>query len=1064
MPKDNSIKSVIVIGSGPIIIGQGAEFDYAGTQACSALKEEGVKVILVNSNPATIMTDENIADKVYIQPLDVESLEYIIEKEKPDGLLATLGGQTGLNLAMELDEKGILKKHSVRLLGTSIKSIEQAEDRESFRSLMKKICEPIPKSKIVSSIEDGLKFADRIGYPLIVRPAYTLGGSGGGIAEDMDELKEILYTGLLNSRINQVLLEQSVAGWKEIEYEVMRDSNDTCIVICNMENIDPVGVHTGDSMVVAPSQTLSDKEYHLLRNASLKIVRALKIEGGCNVQLALNPDSMDYIVIEVNPRVSRSSALASKAAGYPIAKIAAKIALGMHLHEIPNYVTKKTMASFEPSLDYIVTKIPKWPFDKFNYANKELGTQMKATGEVMAIDRNFESSFLKAVASLENEDSGLTKEHLEKTDLAELEKLLHVCDTQRIFVIIEALRKGMDVDSIYGITKIDKWFLYKFKNLIDIEIELSTCDLNLDLLKKAIKYGFTNEEISKLSNTGLDRINAMKHAHDIYPVYKMVDTCSGEFESSTPYYYSSYEEEDENVKGQKEKIIVIGSGPIRIGQGIEFDYCCVHAADSIRKNGYESIMINNNPETVSTDFDSADKLYFEPLFLDDVYNVIKAEEPKGVIVQFGGQTSINLAPKLHKMGVQILGTPVESIDMAEDRKKFEYLLGELEIPQPDGIAVTSRQESIEASEKLGFPILIRPSYVIGGRSMEVIYEAEGLYKYIDSIDFENLEHPILMDEYIRGTEAEVDAISDGVGVFIPGIMEHIEKTGVHSGDSISSYPPQTLSDQVQKTMTKYTEKIAKALKVKGLINIQFVVKDEKVYIIEVNPRASRTVPILSKVTKVPMVDIAMKVILGKKLDEIGCGYGLMKENGLVAVKSPVFSFAKLKDVDVALTPEMKSTGEVLGVDSQYPKALLKAFRASGYEFFKNGSVYVSLNERDIKESVPAINKLKKLGFRVIAGNKTTKGLIDNKTVVGTIDKDHMDLINKKIKDGEIKMVINTPTKGKDPNRTGFKIRSICSSYNVPCFTSIDTANAYITALEANMKGGIDTYDTIGEYI
>ncbi|NLM13888.1 MAG: carbamoyl-phosphate synthase (glutamine-hydrolyzing) large subunit [Epulopiscium sp.] len=819
MPKNTNLKKVMVIGSGPIIIGQAAEFDYAGTQACKALKEENIEVVLVNSNPATIMTDDHMADKVYIQPLNQEALTYIIEKERPDGLLPTLGGQTGLNLAVELKEAGVLDQYNVKLLGTSLEAIQNAEDREKFKELMHSIGEPIPKSNIVSSMEEGLEFAEKIGFPIIVRPAYTLGGTGGGIANNMEELKKILHSGLMHSRIHQVLLEQSVAGWKEIEYEVMRDGNDTCIIICNMENVDPVGIHTGDSIVVAPCQTLRNEEVHMLRSSAIKIIRALKIEGGCNVQFALNPESMEYVVIEVNPRVSRSSALASKAAGYPIAKIAAKIAIGMYLHEIPNYVTGKTKASFEPTIDYVVTKIPKWPFDKFGYADHTLGTQMKATGEVMAIDRTFESSFLKAVISLEGKDTGLRREDLSKKTDEEIEKMLYICDDQRIFVIAEALRRGITIQSINRITKIDSWFLHKINHIIEIEQRLQNEPFTVELLKEAEEMGFTDVEIQALSNQPISTLDTLRRAHNIYPVYKMVDTCAGEFESQTPYYYSTYEQEDENIISKKEKIIVIGSGPIRIGQGIEFDYCSVHAVWAIEKAGYQSIIINNNPETVSTDFDTAGKLYFEPLYIEDVYNVIRKEMPKGVIVQFGGQTAINLAPKLLKRGVQILGTSVDSIDVAEDRKLFEQLLKELNIPQPKGCAVTHMDEAVKVAEEIGYPVLVRPSYVIGGRAMQVVYSEAELREYVKEATSLSTEHPILIDQYIEGKEVEVDAISDKEDILIPGIMEHIERTGIHSGDSICVYPPQTLSQKVIDTLVLYTQKIAKALQVIGLMNI-----------------------------------------------------------------------------------------------------------------------------------------------------------------------------------------------------------------------------------------------------
>lgn len=1063
MPKNKLLNKVMVIGSGPIIIGQAAEFDYAGTQACKALKEENIEVILVNSNPATIMTDDNIADKVYIQPLTLEALEYIIARERPDGLLATLGGQTGLNLAVELDEAGILEKYNVRLLGTSLEAIKKAEDRESFKTLMQKINEPIPESAIICNLEDGIAFTNKIGFPVIVRPAYTLGGTGGGIAHNMDQLKEIIHSGLLHSRINQVLIEQSVEGWKEIEYEVMRDSNDTCIIICNMENLDPVGIHTGDSIVVAPSQTLRDEEYQMLRSSSIKIIKSLKIEGGCNVQFALNPKSLEYIVIEVNPRVSRSSALASKAAGYPIAKIAAKIAIGLHLHEIPNYVTHKTKASFEPALDYVVTKIPKWPFEKFPYASRKLGTQMKATGEVMAIDRTFESSFLKALVSLEGKETSLRKEIFENLSELEILEKLKFVDDQRIFVLASALRKNISVDKINEITKIDKWFLNKIKNIINIENKLKTEELTAELLHKAEKMGFSDIEIQNLSGESLEILDTIRRAHSMYPVYKMVDTCAAEFESSTPYYYSTYETEQENIISDNEKIIVIGSGPIRIGQGIEFDYCSVHAAWAIQDKGFESIIINNNPETVSTDFDIADKLYFEPLYIEDVYNIIRKEVPKGVIVQFGGQTAINLAPKLVKRGVQVLGTSVESINVAEDRKRFEMLLRHLGIKQPKGRAVTNLGEALTAAEEIGYPVLVRPSYVIGGRAMEIVYNDEDLSTYIKEAASISPDHPILIDQYILGKEFEIDVISDRNDILIPGIMEHIERTGVHSGDSFCVYPHQNISDKVVEKVINYSKKIAKALQIVGLMNIQFVTKDDEVYVIEVNPRASRTVPIMSKVTKIPMMKIAINVILGEKLKNQGFGTGLAPSSHLVAVKAPVFSFQKLNDVDVALGPEMKSTGEVLGIDTNYKNALVKAFMGTGISFINKGNVLVSLSENDLQEGIELVKNLNQLGFNVLATLKNYNFFTQKGLTVELIDKKNTELIQDKMKNNEINMVINTPTQGKNPEKHGFKIRSLAQQYRIPCFTSIDTANAYLLVLDTLTKNEKITYEPINFY-
>jgi carbamoyl-phosphate synthase large subunit len=1057
MPKLEHIKKVLLIGSGPIVIGQGAEFDYAGTQACKALKEENIEVVLVNSNPATIMTDEDMADRVYIQPLTLEAVSAIIASERPDGILATLGGQTGLNLAMELHDAGVLEKYDVQLLGTSLEAIKKAEDREAFRQMMMDIKEPIPKSAIVTTVVDGCAFAAEAGYPVIVRPAYTLGGTGGGIAHDQPMLEEILHKGLQFSRIGQALIEQSVAGWKEIEYEVIRDANDTCIIICNMENIDPVGIHTGDSMVVAPSQTLTDNEYHMLRSSALKIIKALKIEGGCNVQYALDPKSNDYIVIEVNPRVSRSSALASKAAGYPIAKVAAKIAIGLHLHEMENSVTKRTKAAFEPVLDYVVVKIPKWPFDKFAYADRTLSTQMKATGEVMAIDRSFESAFLKAVISLEGNDVSMRKNAMALWSDQQVEDALLRVDDQRIFVIFEALRRGTTVEYIAGLTQMDPWFLNKFLNIVAMEKKLMTQPLDKALLQLAEGLGFTDREIENLSGQSHLVVDAIRRAHGIFPVYKMVDTCAGEFESSTPYYYSTYDQEDENVISKQEKIIVIGSGPIRIGQGIEFDYCSVHAVWAIQDAGYESILINNNPETVSTDFDTADKLYFEPLFVEDVYNVIRKEMPKGVIVQFGGQTSINLAGKLMERGVQILGTSVESMDAAEDRKRFDRLLMELDIPRPKGLGVTNLEEAMDAAQRIGFPVLVRPSYVIGGRAMEVIHHMEGLETYIRQADVVSPEHPILIDQYIAGVEMEVDAISDGVEVLIPGIMEHVERTGVHSGDSISVYPPRRCSPAAAEKLVEYTKRIAKALDVVGVLNIQFVVQGNDVFIIEVNPRASRTVPILSKVTGVPMISLAIRVILGEKLKDLPWGVGLLKSQPFYAVKAPVFSFQKLLDVDSALTPEMKSTGEVLGLDAVYELALAKAFLAAGTSLNLEGKVLFSLHPNDLEEGLVLARTFAETGHILQATEGTWSYFHRNGLTVELVKKEDWTALEGSLKSKTVALVVNTPTQGKDPRRFGFKLRSFCQSLNTPCFTCLDTVSAYLLAVEAYKSDQPITY-------
>ena len=1064
MPKDLTIKKVIVIGSGPIVIGQAAEFDYAGTQACKSLREEGIKVVLLNSNPATIMTDDDVADRVYIQPLNIEALEYIIERERPDGILAAIGGQTGLNLVTDAYKKGILSKYNVRILGTSIDAIQKAEDRESFKNLMLEIGEPVAKSKILEDIEGAVKFASEIGYPVVIRPAFTLAGTGGGIAYNEEELRQIMYNGLNASPIGQVLAEESVAGWKEIEYEVMRDSNDTAITVCNMENMDPVGIHTGDSIVVAPSQTLTDKDYQKLRTASLKIIRALKIEGGCNVQFAFNPENGEYVVIEVNPRVSRSSALASKAAGYPIAKVTAKIAIGMHLHEIPNYVTGKTMASFEPALDYVVVKIPKWPFDKFNYADRKLGTQMKATGEVMAIDRTFESAFLKALICLECTVLGFRSKKHEHLSLQELTEKLKIADDERIYAISSALRRNMSVDEIHNITKIDKWFLYKLENIINTERQLKTEEFTIDLLKKVESMGFTDDEICSLSGKPKFYIDTLRRAHGIYPVHKTVDTCAAEFEAQTPYYYSTYEEDDENIISDKEKVIVIGSGPIRIGQGIEFDYCSVHAIQGIKDNGYESIIINNNPETVSTDFDIADKLYFEPLFIEDVSNVIRQELPKGVILQFGGQTALNLAPKLLKRGVQILGTSVESINVAEDRKRFEMLLKELKIKQPKSTAVTKTEEALRAASQIGYPVLLRPSYVTGGRAMKVVYNDKELISYMREAVTISPEYPVAVDQYIEGKEFEVDMICDKTDILIPGITEHIERAGVHSGDSFCVYPHRTLSDVVVKKALDFSKKIAKALQVIGLMNIQFIAKGDDVYVIEVNPRASRTVPIMSKVTKVPMVKLAVNIMFSKNLKSQGFGVGLLPKTNLVAVKAPVFSFQKLPDVDVALNAEMKSTGEVLGIDNCYEKALIKAFMAAGTVFPDNGGVLVSVRKKDTEESLSVVKQFAELGFDIFVSEKNYKFYTDNGINVKVADTNNLKDVASKIKSGEIKILYNLPEKDGSPSAPEFKLRELTAVYKIPCFTCTDTVREYLTAMKYKRQNPVLDYKTIEEYM
>jgi carbamoyl-phosphate synthase large subunit len=1060
MALDKSLKKILIIGSGPIIISQAAEFDYSGTQACKAVKEEGIETILVNSNPATIMTDTNMADKVYIEPLNVETLEKIINKEKPDGILAGFGGQTALNLAMKLKDLGILERYDVKLLGINSESIKKAEDREEFKRLMLQIGQPVPKSIIATNIEQCIEFVLNYGFPVIIRPAYTLGGTGGGIAARMEELIEVCNRGITMSPIGQILLEQSVAGWKEIEYEVIRDKKDNCIIICNMENIDPVGIHTGDSIVVAPSQTIRDQEYHMLRKASIDIIRSLKIEGGCNVQFALDPYSNNYIVIEVNPRVSRSSALASKATGYPIAKIAAKIAIGYSLDELKNSVTGNSSACFEPALDYVVIKIPKWPFDKFGKAERTLGTQMKATGEVMAISRTFESALLKAISSLEGNPKGLRSKNLSSMDKEQLINKIKLQDDERIFALAEGIRRGITEEELHQITKIDKWFIDCINNVVNIEKSLQTKSLDKSIVLEAQAMGFTDDEICDLCSIDNGKLKDIRVEGEIYPVYKMVDTCSGEFEAETPYYYSCYEEENENVITDNKKILVIGSGPIRIGQGIEFDYCCVHGVWGLKEAGYEAIIINNNPETVSTDFDTADKLYFEPLYIDDVMNVIKQEKPEGVIVQFGGQTSLNLSEKLHNRGVKIIGTSFESIDLAEDREKFRDFLEELNVPSPKGLIVGTVEEAIEGAAQIGFPLVVRPSYVIGGRAMEVVYDSIGLGKYMTEAISLNNARPILMDKYVRGTEIEVDAICDGEDILIPGIMEHIEKTGVHSGDSITVYPHITLSEKVVKKLTDYTKKIALGLKVSGLINIQYVFDGKDIYVIEVNPRASRTVPILSKVTGVPMVNIAIQVMLGEKLRNLQYGTGLMLEKRLFAVKIPVFSGEKLTDADVYLGPEMKSTGEVLGIDKNLNKAIYKAFDACGIKMITEGSIYVSLRDVDKAEGLQVIKEYVEMGFKLYASYKTANYFNDMGVACKVIS---IKEIPKFISKGQINVIINTPTRGNDLDTEGFKMRRKAAEYRLPTFTCIDTAKVFLTAIRTKKNNEHIEPVAINEY-
>jgi carbamoyl-phosphate synthase large subunit len=1050
MPKRTDIKSILVIGSGPIVIGQAAEFDYAGTQACIALKEEGYRVILVNSNPATIMTDTTIADAVYIEPLTLEFVSTIIRKERPDALVPTLGGQTGLNLAVELAKSGVLEECNVEILGTKLSAIEQAEDRDLFRTLMNDLGEPVPESDIIHTLEEAYDFVAKIGYPVIVRPAFTLGGTGGGICHNEEELIETVTSGLKNSPVTQCLLEKSIAGFKEIEYEVMRDANDNAIVVCNMENIDPVGVHTGDSIVVAPSQTLSDREYQMLRNTSLKIIRALGIEGGCNVQLALDPDSYNYYIIEVNPRVSRSSALASKATGYPIAKLAAKIAVGLTLDEMMNPVTGKTYASFEPALDYIVTKIPRWPFDKFESANRTLGTQMKATGEVMAIGRTFEESLLKAIRSLEANVFHFSLN--EAADISDelLEKRIRKAGDERLFYVAEALRRGVTIETIHAWSKIDLFFLAKFSKIVEFEAKVSALPFDEELTREAKELGFADSTMAKLWGTNERAVYDWRVEKGIVPVYKMVDTCAAEFESETPYYYGTYEDENESIVTDRQSVVVLGSGPIRIGQGIEFDYSTVHAVWAIQEAGYEAIIINSNPETVSTDFSISDKLYFEPLTIEDVMHVIDLEKPAGVVVQFGGQTAINLASKLVERGVKILGTSLEDLDRAENRDRFEAALQELDIPQPLGKTARTAEEAAVIASSIGYPVLVRPSYVLGGRAMQIVYQEAELLQYMKEAVKINPEHPILIDRYLTGKEIEVDAICDGETVIIPGIMEHIERAGVHSGDSIAVYPPQSISQAVKDKLVDYTIRLAKGLGIIGLFNIQYVVSKEEVYVLEVNPRSSRTVPFLSKITNVPMANLATKAILGLSLKEQGYETGLVEEKKGVFVKVPVFSFAKLRRVDITLGPEMKSTGEVMGKDQTLEKALYKGLVASGMKIQGFGSVLMTIADKDKQEALGIAKRFFSIGFQVMATEGTAKFFQDQGIPVKVVEKiggGHPDIVDV-IRNGQAQFVINTLTKGKQPERDGFRIRRESVENGVPCLTSLDTAEAILRVIES----------------
>ncbi|MCR8980402.1 carbamoyl-phosphate synthase large subunit [Brevibacillus laterosporus] len=1049
MPKIDNLKKILVIGSGPIVIGQAAEFDYAGTQACEALKEEGMEVVLINSNPATIMTDTNMADKVYIEPITPEFVARVIRQEKPDGLLPTLGGQTGLNMAVALADMGVLEEENVRLLGTKLTSIKQAEDRDLFRSLMQELNEPVPDSAIVSTVEEALDFANEIGYPIIVRPAYTLGGTGGGICEDEASLIEIVTSGLKYSPITQCLVERSIAGMKEVEYEVMRDANDNCIVVCNMENIDPVGVHTGDSVVVAPSQTLSDREYQMLRSSALNIIRALQIEGGCNVQYALDPVSFQYYVIEVNPRVSRSSALASKATGYPIAKMAAKIAIGYTLDELKNPVTGQTYACFEPTLDYVVSKIPRWPFDKFQSANRRLGTQMKATGEVMAIGRSFEESMMKAIRSLEIGSYHLEIPEAKELTDEELEQRLVIADDERLFLLAEAMRRGYHISRIHQLTKIDLFFLHKFWNIVAYETTLAESGLTQEALYEAKRLGFTDRKIAECTGQKEEEIYNLRTQWGMKPVYKMVDTCAAEFEAQTPYYYSTYEQENEFVDTGKKRVIVLGSGPIRIGQGIEFDYSTVHAVWALKEAGYEAIIVNNNPETVSTDFNTSDRLYFEPLYIEDVMHIIDQEKPEGVIVQFGGQTAINLADKLAKRGVKILGTSLENIDAAENREKFEALLRKLDIAQPPGKTVTSVEEAVVAADSLGFPVLVRPSYVLGGRAMEIVYNEEELISYMKKAVKVNPEHPVLIDRYMLGIEAEVDGICDGENVLIPGIMEHIERAGVHSGDSIAVYPPQSLSETVKTEIIDMTTKLARALCIKGLLNIQFVIYKGKPYVIEVNPRSSRTVPFLSKVTGIPMANIATKAILGYSILDQGFTTGYHPEEKMVSVKVPVFSFTKLRRVDITLGPEMKSTGEVMGRETTLAKALYKGLLAAGMNIPTKGTLLVTVADKDKEEALSITKRFQQLGFNLLATDGTADYLERAGLSVRRVQKLSEGTPNllDEIRTGQVNLVLNTLTKGKTPQRDGFRIRREAVENGAVCLTSLDTASAILHVLE-----------------
>ncbi|MBC7074821.1 MAG: carbamoyl-phosphate synthase large subunit [Syntrophomonadaceae bacterium] len=1067
MPLKKGLQKVLVIGSGPIIIGQAAEFDYAGTQACKALKEEGIEVVLLNSNPATIMTDVNIADNVYIEPITLETVVKILDKEKPDGIIANLGGQVGLNMALALDKAGILDRTGIPVLGMPLEAIYRAEDREMFKKTMEEIGEPVPESDIVHSVEEALRFAGSVGYPLIVRPAYTLGGTGGGTATNEEELKRIVTKGLKSSVVHQVLLEKSVAGYKEIEFEVMRDAEDNCITICSMENLDPMGIHTGDSIVIAPAQTLTDEEYQMLRAASLKIIRALKIAGGCNIQFALDPFSKEYYVIEVNPRVSRSSALASKATGYPIARVTTKIAIGFNLDEIPNAVTGTTTACFEPAIDYVVLKVPRWPFDKFVFGDRRLGTQMKATGEVMAIDRSFEAAFLKSIRSLEIGICGLRLPDLVGITDEELRTRLKEADDERIFIIAEAFNRGFSIEEIWDITRIDKYFLKKMKNIIDFSHRLEEQELDADLLREAKKIGFSDLEIAEIKGMREDDVRKIRREMGVIPTYKLVDTCAAEFDAVTPYFYSCYEEENEAVhEAGVRKVLVIGSGPIRIGQGVEFDYCSVHCVWALRDAGIKAIIANNNPETVSTDFDTSDRLYFEPLIFEDVMNIVEEEEPEGVIVQFGGQTAINLADRLDKAGVKILGTSNESIDRAEDRDRFDAMVEKLGIPRPPGKSVFSAEEAVTVAERIGYPVLVRPSYVLGGRAMEIVYNEAELRQYMESAVKVSREHPVLVDKYLLGTEIEVDAICDGKEVLIPGIMQHIERAGVHSGDSMAVFPAHDISQSIQEKIVEYTEKIALELEVKGLINIQFVEFDNELYVLEVNPRSSRTVPFVSKITGIPMVKLATEIILGKTLQDLGYRGGLQPKPDYYAVKVPVFSFNKLEQVDINLGPEMKSTGEVMGIDKSLNSAIFKGLLAAGLEIPEKGTIVATIADKDKEEAGPILKEFVNMGFNLVATEGTAAFLREKGVQVKTVKKfkEGSPNIVDLIREGKVDFVVNTLTQGRKPFSDGFQIRRAAVELNIPCLTSLDTLKVVQNVIQGGRKAVDMEVKHIKEYV